>query len=416
MLLRARIVLPVCDDAIEDGAIRVVDNKIAEVGRWSEVSIGVAGDEQIIDLGDSILLPGLINAHCHLDYSGMAGQLPPPRNFPDWIKGILALKAGWSYSEYATSWVNGAKMLAETGTTTVGDIEAVPELLAEVWREVPIRVTSFLEMTGVKSNRPPSEIVAEAVRTIDQLSSSRHAAGLSPHSLYSTSPELIRRSSAVARERDWLVASHVSESIEEFEMFTSRKGSLYDWLKPQRDMSDCSGLSPVQQLEKLGALNSRFLAVHVNYLADGDAATLSRHGVSIVHCPRSHEYFGHRAFPLAELERSGANICLGTDSLASVLKGGGQKPKLSMFDEMSCFARKFPDIRPDTIVRMATTNGSTALGNKGTVGELAAGTLADIISIPYAGPKNESSAAVLHHRGPVSASMVNGEWLTAPAA
>src|SRR5690606_19255911 len=103
----------------------------------------------------------LVNAHCHLDYTNMAGMIPAPKNFPDWIKAMLALKAHWSYSEYSQSWLNGAQMLLRTGTTTLADIEAVPELLPDVWNATPLRVVSLLELTNVKSRRPASEIICE---------------------------------------------------------------------------------------------------------------------------------------------------------------------------------------------------------------------------------------------------------------
>ena len=92
-----------------------------------------------------MILPGLINAHCHLDYTGLAGQIPPPRTFTDWIKSIMTAKAGLSYTEYATAWLRGARELLESGVTTVADIEAVPELLPEVMESTPLRVISFLD-------------------------------------------------------------------------------------------------------------------------------------------------------------------------------------------------------------------------------------------------------------------------------
>jgi len=119
---------------------------------------GLAGRaaEKVLDLGEVILLPGLVNAHCHLDYTGMAGEFLPPKSFTDWIKLITAAKGGWTYSDFAQSWLNGAQMLLRNGTTTVADFENVPELLPEVWNATPLRVFSFLEMTGVKAAATPA--------------------------------------------------------------------------------------------------------------------------------------------------------------------------------------------------------------------------------------------------------------------
>src|SRR5580658_10279129 len=171
MLLRARIVLPISTPPIENGAVLLSQNRVAAIGSWRDLAPGA--HEPALDLGPVILLPGLVNAHCHLDYTEMTG-LPPQKQFPDWIKGLLALKAGASYTEYAQAWLRGANMLKRTGTTTVADIEAVPELLPEVWSSTPLRVFSFLEMTGVKSKRKPSEILREAAAKIKSLSSARN--------------------------------------------------------------------------------------------------------------------------------------------------------------------------------------------------------------------------------------------------
>src|SRR5215471_8583758 len=122
LLLRARAVLPVTAPPIFNGAILISGNRIAEVGRWSDLA--KAECDETIDLGEAIALPGLVNAHCHLDYTDMAGQFPPPKIFSDWLKLITTAKSHWSKSDYATSWMNGAQMLLRTGTTTVADIEA----------------------------------------------------------------------------------------------------------------------------------------------------------------------------------------------------------------------------------------------------------------------------------------------------
>src|SRR5215207_8752887 len=113
MLLRARSVLPICAPPIENGAVLVRDEHIEAVGAYAELHGMDTGG--VTDLGHAILLPGFINAHCHLDYTNMAGQLRPTRQFSDWIKSIVALKSEWSYTDYAESWLRGAKMLLHSG-------------------------------------------------------------------------------------------------------------------------------------------------------------------------------------------------------------------------------------------------------------------------------------------------------------
>ena len=142
-------------------------------------------------------------------------------------------------------------------------------------------------------------------------------------------------------------------------------------------------------------LGENLLAVHVNYLARGDAALLGKHRVNIVHCPRSHDYFRHAPFLRERLVNAGANLCLGTDSLATTRKIGKQKPELNLFEEMRQLAAADKTISPAEILRMATVNGARALGLIGHVGELSKNASADLIAIPFDGKITEAYDAIL---------------------
>ena len=381
MIIRARTLVPVAQPPVENGAVVISGNRISAVGPWPDVRS--RSDGKLFDLGEVILLPGLVNAHCHLDYTDMAGMLPPPKTFTDWIPLIMAAKSGWGYSDYVRSWLNGAQMLVRTGTTTVADIESVPDLLPEVWDATPLRVFSFLEMTGIRSRRDPEGVLQEAVEKIESLSHPRCSAALSPHAPYSTLPGLLRLSAETARARGWRLCTHVAESEQEFEMFMHARGAMHNWLQRNaRDMSDCGLGSPVQHLADSGMLGENLLAIHVNLLARGDAALLGKHHVHVVHCPRSHDYFGHPAFQFRQLADAGVNICLGTDSLATVRLRGKPKPELDMFGEMRALAAWEPGLSPTDILRMATVNGARALGLAAQIGELSKKALADLIAIP----------------------------------
>lgn len=413
MILRARVVLPISQPPIEDGAVEVSGNRVARAGPWKEFS--PSASDQIVDLGNSILMPGLINAHCHLDYTDMRGLLPPQKVFTDWIRLMLASKSAWNYSEYAESWIHGAQMLMRTGTTTVVDFEAVPELLPDVWSTTPLRVISLLEMTGVKSRRDPRAILQDAVDHILTLPGGRCRPGLGPHAPYSTAPELLRLSAEMARKRHWPLSIHVAESSEEFEMFMKGRGGMFDWLRRNnRDMGDCGHGSPVELMDEAGVLSENCLAVHVNYLAEGDADLLAKRKTSVVHCPRSHFYFSHEAFPFKKFARGDVNVCLGTDSLATVYKKPKQTVELNMFAEMQAFSSAHPQVSPETILEMATVHGARALEMKGQCGEISEKALADLIAIPFKGKVGEASEAAVHHRGDVIASLIDGEWAIEP--
>src|ERR1017187_8920025 len=413
MILRAKIVLPVTAPPIEDGAVFVDGNKIRAVAPWKDLRPHLR--KKVSDLGEVILLPGLVNAHCHLDYTDMAGELPPPKTFTDWIAAITVAKTAWSYSDYARSWLHGAHQLLKTGTTTVGDIEAMPDLLPEVWDATPLHVFSFLEMTGIKARRAPKDVLREAVETIDALHHPRNCAWLSPHAPYSTLRELLQRTARTAQRRKWRVSIHVAESEQEFEMFQHACGEMHDWLRRnERDNSDCGHGSPVAHLARQKLLGENVLAIHVNCLARGDATLLAKNKTHVVHCPRSHDYFKHPSFERARLAKAGVNICLGTDSLATVRKTGKQKPELDMFAEMRALADNDKTISPAEILKLATVNGARALGLAGKAGELSPGAFADLIAVPFVGKMSRIHEAVLEHSGNVAASMIQGRWVIPP--
>ena len=250
---------------------------------------------------------------------------------------------------------------------------------------------------------------------IESLPAGQNRAGLSPHAPYSTVPELLRLCAKTARQRKWRLTTHVAESAQEFEMFVHARGEIYDWLRRnERNMDDCGLGSPVRHLERVGLLGQNMLAVHVNYLAPGDDKLLGKRKVSVAHCPRSHAYFQHSPFPLHELTRAKVNVCLGTDSLATVHKTRRQSVRLSMFDEMRALTQSQPALAPGEIFQMATINGARALGMSKQIGQISKGAFADLITIPFAGKTADIYEAALHYAGDVTASMIDGQWAIVP--
>jgi aminodeoxyfutalosine deaminase len=406
-VIRARCVWPVSSEPIENGAIELEGARIKRVGRWPDLK--QEASVQVEDLGEVVLMPGLINAHCHLDYTAMAGKIPSPSNFPDWVKNILQFKAHWSYTDFAKSWLDGAHMLLQSGTTTVLDIEAAPELLPDVWESTPLRVWSFLEMTGVQKRRDAAQLLQETIERIESLpASDTKKASLSPHAPYSIPPALLKFTAERSRELSLPVQMHIAESREEFQMYTAGSGPLYEWLRPQREMFDCDGCSPVEHVHRNGLTGPGLMAIHANYLKPEDAGILAKTGTSVVHCPRSHDYFGHDAFRYRELGDAGVNICLGTDSLASSRKIGSKAPELSMWPEMRLFLDKFGAL-PKRIIEMATLNPAKALNQQGALGELRENAWADCIALQYGDkPQERRIAELIIHEPEMRESFVGG--------
>lgn len=186
------------------------------------------------------------------------------------------------------------------------------------------------------------------------------------------------------------------------------RGVLFDFMTQLgRWMGDCGEKrTPLMHIAACTPLGRRWLLVHMNELSDEDFELLESLPAdnlpSIAHCPGSHAYFRHSAFPLWRLRDLGINICLGTDSLAST-------SSLSMFDEMRTVARQHPDLPALEILKMATMNGAMALGMNRRLGAIAPGFFADLIALPCPAQIDDIHRAIVKHRKPVSWRMLGGK-------
>ena len=409
--IRARLVVPVGTPPMENGAVVVNGSRIHSVSRWKDLNSEHC--RQAVDLGESVLLPGFVNGHCHLDYTAMSGQIPPPRRFVDWLQNIVAAKSAWSRAQFAKSWVAGAQMLEQSGVTSVLNIESVPELLPEVWRATALRLCSCLELIDARSPQAAKSLVRAAIQKSRQLESMHgNRCGLSPHALYTATDELLLSARDAARSQSRLLTTHVAESAEEDAMYRSATGPLFEWLQTRRQTAHCGEGSPVSILNRLGYFCAApVVAAHVNYLAPEDERILAKQNVAVAHCPRNSRYFGHAPFPWRRLRNAGVNIALGTDSLASTPKMGKANPRLDFFAELACLADQKDAPDPHEILQFATMNGAKALRRENELGRLSPGFLADAVAIPYAGRTETFAEAVVYHRGGVSASMIHGRWI-----
>src|SRR5205823_1196808 len=142
--------------------------------------------------------------------------------------------------------------------------------------------------------------------------------------------------------------------------------------------------------ERAGVLGENLVAIHANVLTDDDIHLLGQSRCHVVHCPQSHDYFQHPAFQRKKLAAAGANLSLGTDSLATTRKVKAHPPRLNLFDEMQMLAARDRSVTPEEILRMATINGAGALGLAGKIGELSENAFADLIAIPFTGKVADS--------------------------
>jgi cytosine/adenosine deaminase-related metal-dependent hydrolase len=367
-------VFPVDRSAIEHGVVTIDGERIVAVGKHR-------GGDESIDLGSVALLPGLVNAHTHLEFSGLAQPLGAAGlRLPDWIRLAIADRGRRSTAP-AAAIEAGVRESLSHGVTTIGEIAAV-DPVSYGDKDLPweIGATLFAEVIGFSRARAVSAFAAVASRLAElERVAPRCQVGVSPHAPYTVSPLLLQQLVELARDRSMPVAMHLAESQEEVEFLRSGTGP-FQVLLEERSMWDAAavphGTRPLDYLRLL-ADAPRSLVIHGNYLDAAEREFLVAHcdRMSLVYCPRTHEYFGHAPYPLAEALDQGVNVALGTDSRAS-------NPDLSILAEMRHVARCYSAIDPHEILRMGTNAGSEALGRGDDVGSITSGKLANLVAIP----------------------------------
>src|SRR5947209_407149 len=204
MIIRARIVVTMDGLPAENGAVVIAGDRIVDVGTFPEIAKRHSAEE-VVDLGDRALLPGLINTHCHLDYTCLRGKIPPQKSFTEWIKSINAAKAELSADDYVRSIKEGFAEAKRFGTTTIANLTAFPALVSQI--ESPIRTWWFAELIDVRDPGGAAEIVEQAVEQLKSTSAFGETSplsergqigrlqnwGLAAHAPYTASRNLYRR-------------------------------------------------------------------------------------------------------------------------------------------------------------------------------------------------------------------------------
>jgi len=401
MILRAKYVMPSSHEIFEDGAVVVEGDELIEVGPYASVRREHLGTT--VDLGELALLPGFINAHTHLELSGLAGKLPPPKRFVEWIRGLLRLREGIAPEEIERDVEEGIRQSLQGGTTTLVDV-TFTGLSVEPLRRSPIRKLVHLEVLGFDAERSAASWGALRRRLEASPGDALMTVGLSPHAPYSTSASLYRACVQLSGEEGYPLCSHVAETEEEEAFLRDGSGdfrelleglgvSLSGWTPP--------GKTPVQYLHALGFFSRSPLLVHGNYIRHEDIPILREGNITVVYCPRSHAYFGHERHPFEKLFALGVNVAVGTDSLASA-------PSLSVLDELKFLSRRHPHISPERVLTLAMLNGAKNLKVGARVGGLRAGWKADMVGIRIPPGGRRIPERILADESEVAWTMVGG--------
>ena len=348
---------------LRDGFVKVESGKIVDVGQ------GRGGDDadQVIDHGPGVLMPALVNAHTHLELSGLKGQTVIGKGFIQWVKSVIEKREQLNEKIIIDAVSQGISDLAKSGALIAGEVSSMG-LSRNLFFNSNLSGVWFKEYLGNGS---------EDLMECKKLNFSKivSVAGHGPHT---TSGKLLVQLKSAANKGRVPFTIHLAESEEEFQFLTTAKGPWADFLS-QRGIDlfpwQLPGDNPVQYADKAGLLDKNTLAVHLVFADKKDIQSLADKKVNICLCPKSNLILHNRLPDVSTMIKKGIKPSIGTDSLAS-------NDSLSIFDEMKFIANFFTDIPFPQILAMATINGANALGLEKQFGALEPGKIAKMIYLP----------------------------------
>ncbi len=373
-LFRARYLLPIGRPAIEDGALLVQAGRLAAVGPWLEVRTASAG-AAVVDFGEAVLLPPLVNAHTHLElthfpqWARSAGVTARATSFVDWIRQVIRVKRQVSGERFHLSVAAGIAASLAAGTGAVGDILSYFPA-RKAYAGTPLRGRIFLETLGQDpgTNRQVLIAIEEILRKrlVGEMTY-----GFAPHSPYSLSPDYLEEVFATARRHRSPLTIHLAESAAEVDFFATGTGAIAEELYPFVGWGDLvpppAGLSPVAYLAERGGLKNGVLLAHGVQVTAAEADRLAQVGAAVVLCPRSNNRLSVGRAPVEMYRQAGVTLALGTDSRAS-------NDSLSVWDELAFACSWFAGaLDPAAWLAVATRGGAQALGLEKEMGQLTPG-------------------------------------------
>ena len=366
-------VLPVVEPPVQNGWVDVEQGRVVAVG--SRASDGLPAGPYI-DLGSTAILPALVNAHTHLELSGLRNTVPPAGSMPEWVSRLLVRRAEFGEPDLGAI----RKALEEgksSGTGLFGDISntlaTVPVLeAASTSACVFHEVLSFSDTDAIG-------VVEQALGHVSAAGPTTYVRlGLAAHAPYSVGPEVFDQLDIAIRGAfETPRCVHLAESPEELEFLLSGRGpwrTLLERFGHWNPNWEPPGCGPVEYLDRMGWLGPNVIVVHGVQLTDAELTRLAETGTTLVTCPRSNVWTGVGAPPIGRFIRSGVRLAVGTDSLASA-------PDLNLFAELALMRRCDPDVPARHLIACATTAGAAALGFADRFGRIEPGAPAALIGV-----------------------------------
>jgi aminodeoxyfutalosine deaminase len=316
----ARWVVPVSGAPIENGAVAVEDDLIVGVGSQREI-IERFTEFKIESLGEAIILPGLVNAHTHLELTAMRGYLEnEERDFFAWLRKLtIARLERLTPDDIRVSATWGACEAVRAGITRVDDASDSAMMSMRALQDVGLRGAVYQESFG-----PDPRLVTEnfeklklKVHELQCIQNELVRAGVSPHAPYTVCGPQLELIADLANSEGLPLMMHAAESEAEALFVREGCGVFAEGLARREIEWKAPGVSTIQYLKQVGILETRSLLAHCIRVDDEDIETLRSSGAKVAHCPKSNAKLGHGRAPFAKFIAAGVAVGLGSDSVAS---------------------------------------------------------------------------------------------------
>ncbi|MCP4187778.1 MAG: TRZ/ATZ family hydrolase [Gammaproteobacteria bacterium] len=358
-------------EVLTDYAIVIKDSHIHDLLPTTDINyLEYYQQADVFDLPNHVIMPGLVNSHTHASMSllrGLGDDLP----LMEWLNDhIWPAEGRWVNTEFVR---NGFELAAaemmRSGTTCFNDMYFYPDTVAQHSQQIGLRAVVGLIVLDFPTAwaKDADDYLHKALAVYDEIKASPLVtAAFAPHAPYTVSDSPLERIAMYSNELDMPVHMHIHETA--FEVAEAEKNT---------------GMRPLQRLDQLNLLNPNLIAVHMTELNEFEIERIAEAGVHVSHCPESNLKLASGLCPVAELQNSNINICLGTDGAAS-------NNDLDMFAEMRTATLLAKGVSGDArncsarqAIEMATINGARALGLGNDIGSIEAGKQADIIALDF---------------------------------